>query len=147
MEIALTLVLFYCAWRLTVEIWDLFRSIGANNWKRCQGKLIHWNVDTVADSESVWIKLGRIRYTYKVRDKDYENDRIGFGAPNAGQPFIMDELVEEIFSGAPTITVHYHPSAPQESVLCVGPQRYHAAGISLYLIAVLILGSVVFAKP
>ena len=146
MKTILTIVLFYCVWRLVVEIWDLLRSMAANNWKRCKGKLIHWNVDTIADSDNVWIKLGRVRYTYRVRDKDYENDHIGFGAPNAGQSFIMDELVEQIFFGAPAITVYYRPDVPQESVLCVGPQRYHAAGISFYLIAVLILGTIVFSN-
>lgn len=131
---------------LLLEVNEIIRGYRARNWKRCKGKLTQWKVNTEMGSESTTIDVEHIVYSYRVGDNEYENNRLGFGAPRSGPPIVMERLLDEIFVKAPEVNVFYDPNQPQESALCVGLQRYHALGLFTYGIFLAFIGAFLYAE-
>lgn len=123
---------------LTFSIIGVVKGIQTKNWPTTQGTVVSSEVKKVA-SKGTHQYQPSVNYNYEVGAETYSSNK--YSSTNARG---SSQWAKAIISGYPdeaTITVHYNPSKPKQSVLITGLQydNYWMTGLSGFFFAVVLL--------
>jgi Protein of unknown function (DUF3592) len=124
------------------DSWHGFASL---RWAQTQG------VIQSTDVEHYWRRLQpcfalRVRYTYTVNGKQYENDRISFPRIREDGDQSLEEEVKARYRIGSRPTVYYDPADPANSCLKKGPNYFFTFGLGSLTALFLLGGSVCLAS-
>ncbi len=111
-------------------LWKVMRDVLTRSWSRCTGKIMTYDVKLRGGFSSPGsyevIVLNRLKYTYSVGGRTYENHMVSWVFSQSMLREIIEGCYTEVFSKAPGVDVYYNPKKPSQAVLLKGLRGYHA---------------------
>ncbi|MHC4891346.1 MAG: DUF3592 domain-containing protein, partial [Planctomycetota bacterium] len=123
----LRIALFLASVGLVAAIWSgmvVFKGIASSSWPVATGLIQDSGIETEEDMSSASGRRNRtytakVRYTYSVGQKNFTADRVCFGY-YGGSDGRRARTIRARYPVGATVSVHYNPQQPEQSVLETG---------------------------
>lgn len=114
------------------SIWTLVLSLAAKSWPVARGHIHRYGIDISYDSDRERQYEAKIHYSFKVRERPYSGERIGFGLVGTNIPWLASSPLKKAIRNYPRVKVRYQADNPKRSTVLVGLQFFHLVNFAFF---------------
>ena len=113
----------FAALSISYGVYSLVRAWQSTHWPRTMGTIATSEVEQYRDSKQTLMYRPSVSYRYSVSGKEHVSYRLSFGGEMGTNWPEPAEKTVALYPVGTTVTVHYDPGKPSESVLKPGQYK------------------------